>query len=57
MKKSNKIHEIWIDMHSHILPGIDDGAKNVKESLKMLDMAYKEGIRYVCATSRQGADD
>ena len=51
MKKSNKIHEIWIDMHSHILPGIDDGAKNVKESLKMLDMAYKEGIRYVCATS------
>lgn len=51
MKKSNKIHEIWIDMHSHILPGIDDGAKNIKESLKMLDMAYKEGIRYVCATS------
>ena len=23
----------FVDIHSHILPGIDDGAKNVKESL------------------------
>ena len=26
----------FVDIHSHILPGIDDGAKNIKESLKLI---------------------
>ena len=25
-----------VDMHSHILPGLDDGAADIKESLQML---------------------
>ena len=41
---------LYFDMHSHILPGIDDGAGSLGEALKMADMAYKEGIRYICAT-------
>lgn len=33
-----------IDMHSHILPGIDDGAMDVGESLAMLRMATADGV-------------
>jgi protein-tyrosine phosphatase len=40
----------FFDMHSHILPDVDDGAATQKETMKMLDMAYEEGIRYICAT-------
>lgn len=41
------------DFHSHILPGIDDGAQTVDESLKMLDMMgqpFEDGSHYVVAT-------
>ena len=39
-----------IDIHSHILPGIDDGAKNMQETIDMLDIAVKEGVRAIVAT-------
>ena len=39
-----------IDFHSHILPGIDDGSKNVKESIEILREMYKQGITKVVAT-------
>ena len=39
-----------IDIHCHILPGIDDGAANEKESLKMFRMAAAAGIREIIAT-------
>ncbi len=39
-----------IDFHSHILPGVDDGSKNVKESLEILREMYKQGITKVVAT-------
>ena len=35
----------YLDIHCHILPGVDDGSKNMDLSLKMLDYAYNEGIR------------
>ena len=40
-----------IDIHSHILPGVDDGASSIKESLHMLSMARRQGITDVFATS------
>ena len=40
----------WIDFHSHILPGIDDGSAAVEESLAMLRMEAAQGIRHVVAT-------
>ncbi len=40
----------FIDIHSHILPGVDDGAKDMDETLLMLQMAYQEGIRVMVAT-------
>lgn len=35
--------ECYIDMHCHILPGVDDGAKDLAETKKMLEIAYAEG--------------
>ncbi len=40
----------YIDIHSHILPGIDDGAKDMETSLKMLRTAAEEGIKEVILT-------
>jgi len=39
-----------IDVHSHILPGVDDGPKSLEESLEMIRMAYENGIRCIIAT-------
>lgn len=39
-----------IDIHSHILPGIDDGAPDIAESLRMAKMAVKDGIKTMIAT-------
>lgn len=33
-----------IDLHTHILPGIDDGAKDETTSLRMLQMQLREGV-------------
>jgi protein-tyrosine phosphatase len=35
---------IMIDIHSHILPGIDDGARSLDEALNMLRMAIDGGV-------------
>lgn len=39
-----------IDIHSHILPGVDDGAKNMDETIRMLDIAMSEGIEGIVVT-------
>ena len=38
------------DMHSHILPGVDDGAKDLEESVQLLTMMKEQGITHVIAT-------
>ena len=38
------------DLHSHILPGLDDGAKTIEESMKMLRVAAEDGIKGMAAT-------
>jgi protein-tyrosine phosphatase len=39
-----------IDLHSHILPGLDDGAGSLEESLRMCEMSYRDGVRTIVAT-------
>ncbi|KOA20586.1 tyrosine-protein phosphatase YwqE [Clostridium homopropionicum DSM 5847] len=39
-----------IDIHCHILPGIDDGAKDMEMSLEMLRIAEEDGIKKIIAT-------
>lgn len=40
-----------IDIHCHIVPNIDDGAKNLDDALEMAKIAYNEGIRQIINTS------
>lgn len=42
--------EGFTDIHCHILPALDDGAKDMEKTRKMLQMAYSEGIRQIIAT-------
>lgn len=39
-----------IDLHCHILPGVDDGAATLEESLAMARLAAGDGIRTIVAT-------
>ncbi len=41
---------MFFDIHSHILPHIDDGAKNLDESVKLLEMLKEQGVTAVIAT-------
>ena len=45
-----------IDLHSHILPGMDDGARNLEESLRMADLAVRSGVRTMVATPHCAGD-
>lgn len=38
-------------MHSHVLPGVDDGANSVATSLEMLRESWRQGVETVIATS------
>ena len=39
-----------IDLHCHILPGLDDGARDLDDSVAMARQALGDGIAIVCAT-------
>jgi len=39
-----------IDLHTHILPGLDDGPRTLEESIEMCRISYQDGIRTIVAT-------
>jgi protein-tyrosine phosphatase len=39
-----------VDLHTHVLPAVDDGARNAAESLAMLRIAVADGTRVIVAT-------
>ena len=39
-----------IDFHNHVLPGLDDGSKNIEQTLSMLKTASDQGITDVICT-------
>ncbi|HTE02013.1 MAG TPA: CpsB/CapC family capsule biosynthesis tyrosine phosphatase [Mucilaginibacter sp.] len=47
---------IVVDMHSHVLPGIDDGAQNPQESIFLIRKMMDLGIRKIIATPHIMAD-
>ena len=40
----------FIDIHSHILPGIDDGAKNIEDSISLISRMKKLGFSKIIGT-------
>ena len=49
-KLKELIPEGFVDIHSHILPGVDDGAKNVEESLELIRMIRSLGFSKIIGT-------
>jgi protein-tyrosine phosphatase len=39
-----------IDIHSHILPEVDDGSHSLEESLEMCRISFRDGVRTIVAT-------
>lgn len=46
----------YLDIHSHILPGVDDGSKDWDMTERMLQMAYSQGVRQIVATPHNYPD-
>ena len=40
----------FVDLHSHLLPGLDDGATSLRETLEILRYAYQRRTRGIVAT-------
>jgi protein-tyrosine phosphatase len=61
-KKEEKKHitfdysSIMVDMHSHVLPGIDDGAQTPEESIILIKKMMALGIKKIIATPHIMAD-
>jgi protein-tyrosine phosphatase len=45
-----------VDIHCHILPGLDDGSPDLSESLKMAEIATADGITHIVATPHVKGD-
>ena len=43
----------YVDLHSHILPGLDDGAPDMATSMAMIDGLAGLGFSTICATPHQ----
>ncbi|UPQ79273.1 histidinol phosphatase [Flavobacterium azooxidireducens] len=44
------IPDDFVDIHSHLIPGIDDGAKTIKDSLKLIGELEKIGFSQIITT-------
>lgn len=49
-KKCPIITAGFTDWHSHLLPGVDDGVQDMKESVDMLEKYEKNGVKRVWLT-------
>jgi len=50
MMRSDSLDFALTDLHTHILPAVDDGAKNLEETLEMLRLQRKSGVQRVMLT-------
>ena len=41
---------MFIDIHSHLLPGVDDGSQTIEDSLYLIKKAIEDGIEYIVLT-------
>lgn len=45
----------WIDLHCHIIPGVDDGAQTMDQALEMIAMAHAAGTAVMVATPHRNS--
>lgn len=50
MNDYNAPRMVTVDVHTHFLPEIDDGAGSLEESVRMLRASYRQGVRHMWAT-------
>ena len=43
------------DIHCHILPGVDDGAKDIDVSKGLIKQEIDNGVKYICLTPHQNS--
>jgi len=54
--KSNKLKQpvdlglIGVDMHSHLIPGIDDGCQTIEQSVELISLLYNLGYKKLVTT-------
>ncbi|UZJ65472.1 hypothetical protein OKW96_04570 [Sphingobacterium sp. KU25419] len=49
MKVLGKLAFLEVDMHNHILPGIDDGSQSVEQSFQLLKGLRRMGFdKFIC---------
>lgn len=53
-KKTVSFSDVWnnnfVDIHNHLLPGIDDGSKSIEKTNKMIEAMQNMGIKSAIAT-------
>jgi protein-tyrosine phosphatase len=48
-------HKVF-DIHSHIIPGVDDGSLSLNMSIEMIRNAYEQGVRGIVCTSHDNCN-
>lgn len=43
--------DMIFDIHTHIVPGVDDGSRSFEESVKMIELANSQGVTSIISTS------
>ena len=46
---NNSFHGI-VDIHHHLVYGLDDGSQSMEQTIQMLERAYRNGVGYIIAT-------
>lgn len=44
------LEHVGVDMHSHLIPGVDDGVQNIDESLESVKILYEAGYHHLITT-------
>ena len=50
MARVSDPRSVSVDLHCHLLPGLDDGARDLGDALAMAEQAEHDGIEAICAT-------
>ncbi|MCK5700627.1 MAG: capsular biosynthesis protein, partial [Cyclobacteriaceae bacterium] len=55
-KPKNKTLPLLVDIHSHLLPGLDDGVKSVEETVYILKILQNLGYKKIITTPHVMSD-